>query len=242
MPSIFHSTAAGRQPVERGGHAWAPTRPAWAAAAGPPPGGTLAARPCRRTGVSAAGLRGDRVRLRAGQRRTAPPGPPRAASRPAGEPGGPPRRLTPAARATASVITPSSAPWCSSPASSRTRNCALGRGGPAEQVRPAAACRSACAPGPVTAPIAANTSSSTARVSARPGPPLAPALSGPGAAQAGPEQVAEGRVARRRSAAAAVRRTGRPPPPATSPGSARRSRLAIAVDLGPAARFPGHRL
>ncbi len=142
--------------------------------------------------------------------------------------------FTPAARATASVITPSSAPWCISPVSSRPRN--ERSAGVARANRSASSRRrSACVPGPVTAPMTANTSSRPPRVSARPRPELASALSGPDAGTAGrirslraayPTPICRWRSSPDRKA------TARP----ISPGSARRSRPASSSIL---ARRPG---
>ena len=71
---------------------------------------------------------------------------------------------TSAARAMASAITPSSAPWCSSPDSSRRRNaCSLAVARPNSS---STSClRVACEPLPDAAPIAVNAASTSVRVS-----------------------------------------------------------------------------
>ena len=101
---------------------------------------------------------------------------------------------TPAARATASTITPSSAPWCSSPASSRVRkDCSAGVA--RANRAPSSLRRSAWDPGPVVAPIAANTESVSARVRAG----CAAGPSGPGPPSAGPPPAAGRRRRQSRS-------------------------------------------
>ena len=105
-PSSFHSTAAGPSCASASGRL-APCRPASAAAAGRPRARTPAARPRPRASAAAATAREVAAQhqraAHVGERARRPP------------------------RATASAITPSSAPWRSSPASSRAQERLLAR-------------------------------------------------------------------------------------------------------------------
>ncbi len=133
---------------------------------------------------------------------------------------------TDAARATASVITPSSAPCRSSPDSSPIRNrCSSAVARPNSS--PTSALRAAAEPFPATAPIAENAASTSAS-------PSVGDHSRPGTRPAAPPS-------RPRSAAAAAPRTGTRPrsaPPAARPRAARRQQL----DLGQPGAGRGHGL
>ena len=95
----------------------------------------------------------------------------------------------------ASVMTPSSAPWRRSPASSRTRNCRSAA--VARPSRPASSRRrSACEPGPASAPIwpSASVGLGQRQPRAAPGRPPRPAAADAVLAVAA-QQIGQGRVA-----------------------------------------------
>ena len=136
-------------------------------------------------------------------------------------------RGTSAARATASTMTPSCAPWRSSPVSSATRKRCSGSVARAKSAASASR-RAACDPGPAIAPIASHAASTSLSASV--------GLASP--ARAG--RAASG--SRRRSGAGAARRRGRRRAIATSSGSMRRSVSASALDLLRCARRSRGRL
>ncbi len=143
MPSSFHSTAAGAPALARASSMLG----ALAASIG------RTGRPTSRPNAASAALPPDSAAAA-----TAPSEPRSIMARRTSATG------TSAARATASVITPSSAPWRSSPESRPTRNrCSSAVARPNSS--PTSALRAAAEPFPDTAPIALNPESTSNRVS-----------------------------------------------------------------------------